>query len=94
MSTFLQLYQQIEEHLLQSNEKIGEYSSCIQGLKEENLELKHQLEEREKELQECKQKNNLLTINSPVKEDTTEIKKEINELVREIDHCIRYIKGE
>lgn len=94
MSTFLQLYQQIEEHLLQSNEKIGEYSSYIQGLKEENLELKHQLEEREKELQECKQKNNLLTINSPVKEDTTEIKKEINELVREIDYCIRYIKGE
>lgn len=93
MSTFLQLYQQIEKQLLQSNEKIGVCNTYIQELKLKNSQLEQELEETRRELQECKQKNNSSTINASAIEDMTEIKKEINDLVREIDNCISCIKG-
>lgn len=93
MTTFLQLYQQIEENLQVANQKVESYRSYIQQLVEVNQALLQKLEEKEAELKDCQEKNNLLTINQNKDIDTAEIKEKINQLVQEIDACITFIKS-
>ncbi len=96
MASFSQHCNNIEYALKDSIIRLTEYQKEVQLLREENAQLKKQLEEEQQEKNGWREKHNLVTITHTLlkKEDKTEVKKEINELVREIDNCIGFINGE
>ena len=99
MTSFLQIYNDIENKLKVATSQLIELQSEIQKLKEENESLKRQANVMQiidkKEPETIENTNNQPYTNNHTDNDTIyEIKEEITEIVREIDNCIGILNAE
>lgn len=80
----------IEYKTIKIIEKLNQLAEENKKLKTEVQQLKNQIENKNKELTELTEKNNILKIANTVEgtENKTKVKLKINELLREVDRCL------
>ena len=93
MTSFLRIYNDIEQKLAKATLQLVELQEVVKQLQAENEALKQQALAREKN--EQKETENINTqINKTSNETIYKIKEEINDIVREIDNCIGILNAE
>ena len=93
MTSFLRIYNDIEQKLAKATLQLVELQEVVKQLQAENAALKQQALAREKN--EQKETENINTkINKTSNETIYKIKEEINDIVREIDNCIGILNAE
>ena len=93
MTSFLSIYNDIEQKLAKATLQLVELQEVVAGLQAENKALKRQIEAKgEKALNESETINT--QINTTSNETIHKIKEEINDIVREIDNCIGILNAE
>ena len=96
MTSFLTIYNDIEQKLAKATLQLAELQDVIKRLKAENEELRRQAAaEGAKEERKSENINTQsYTTNTKNNETIYKIKEEINEIVREIDNCIGILNAE
>ena len=93
MTSFLRIYNDIEQKLAKATLQLVELQEVVAKLQSENEALKRQVQTREENKQN--ESENINTqINTTNNETIYKIKEEINDIVREIDNCIGILNAE
>lgn len=100
MTSFLSIYNDIEDKLRKTSSQLIELQGKIQKLQQENEALKRQAAVMEKmrieSTENINTQHNTQIYNTNTKDNETiyKIKEEISEIVREIDNCIGILNAE
>lgn len=99
MTSFLSIYNDIEDKLRKTSSQLIELQGKIQKLQQENEALKRQaavMEKMRTEWPETEENINTQSYTNHTKDNDTiyKIKEEISEIVREIDNCIGILNAE
>lgn len=99
MTSFLNLYNDIEDKLRKTSSQLIELQEKIQKLQQENETLKRQaavMEKMRTEWPKIDENINTQSYTNNTKDNDTiyKIKEEISEIVREIDNCIGILNAE
>ena len=99
MTSFLKIYNDIENKLKVTTSQLIDLQTEIKKIKEENESLKRQaiiIGKMEKDTPEKTENNNNQSYTNNNKDNDTiyKIKEEITEIVREIDNCIGILNAE
>ena len=93
MTSFLSIYNDIEQKLAKATLQLVELQEVVAKLQSENEALRRQVQTKEGNKQN--EPENINTqINTTNNETIYKIKEEINDIVREIDNCIGILNAE
>ena len=93
MTSFLSIYNDIEQKLAKATLQLVELQEVVAKLQSENEALRQQVQTKEGNKQN--EPENINTqINTTNNETIYKIKEEINDIVREIDNCIGILNAE
>ena len=93
MTSFLRIYNDIEQKLAKATLQLVELQEAVKYLQAENEKLKREASARG-EYEQNKSENINTQINTTNSNTLYKIKEEISEIVREIDNCIGILNAE